>query len=733
MFALTPHGTQFAAPVTITIPFDASATNGATPLLYKTNAQGTWETVAGATFNSGLATAQISSFSYAQVVIPPLTRNEPTRSWIFRLWPGDGGDPIELENLVQEGGDLDQIIDFGESSSLTGEFSRLNETVLEDFIANGYVFGTNNGVTYGAVAEAPDGRLGTPEAIGSETLFGQAQSFVKNADDARLKYTITAVTIITEDFNPPLLTRPAPLVGQVTFELVGLEPQEFYRIAGTASLFGANDHFFYEAETSADSPEFLWFNEHFTIRNEDVAVRVSPGSYVELRRHARDAQARAANHHPGGHLADQDRRRVHRVVERQRLHLESSRRRRRRRLPGLVRRRVPARPRQHRGHDDRVRGASRRRIIRCRWKRCSRDPTTQSSARRPPIRCPKPARCSSKRRTSSVDESPNATPVIAITRTGGATGKVSANFATISGGTATSDEDYTEVNTTVYFADGESGRRLMRVPVRRDIRPEGDETVRIALSEPGGCAALGNQQKALLTIRDDSEIVPVLVFSVGGSVAGVKGSGLVIEEATTGTRVTPTADGDFTFVYRFPQGTPYNVRIASNPTKSASNLPGQQSHGHGDGEHHGCERHLHGPAVVGFARYEFRIARSRDDRVSSAAPQRLRYRAMARSSRSATCVSRVTTSMARWIRRSVLRARLPSHSLAASTTRRQTSRSSRTAGWSSSARVGRAVATRVTTSPSRASTGTERWMRRLALAARRTWTFSPITTWRMKC
>jgi len=100
MFALTPHGTQFAAPVTITIPFDASATNGATPLLYKTNAQGTWETVAGATFNSGLATAQISSFSYAQVVIPPLTRNEPTRSWIFRLWPGDGGDPIELENLV---------------------------------------------------------------------------------------------------------------------------------------------------------------------------------------------------------------------------------------------------------------------------------------------------------------------------------------------------------------------------------------------------------------------------------------------------------------------------------------------------------------------------------------------------------------------------------------------------------------------------------------------------------
>jgi hypothetical protein len=97
MFALTPHGTQFATPVTITIPFNAAATNGATPLLYKTNAQGNWETVAGATFNSGLATAQISSFSHAQVVIPPLTGNAPTRSWTFRLVPGDGSEEIELE------------------------------------------------------------------------------------------------------------------------------------------------------------------------------------------------------------------------------------------------------------------------------------------------------------------------------------------------------------------------------------------------------------------------------------------------------------------------------------------------------------------------------------------------------------------------------------------------------------------------------------------------------------
>lgn len=565
MFALTPHGTQFATPVTITIPFNAAATNGATPLLYKTNAQNNWEVVAGATFDSGLATAQISSFSYAQVVIPPLTKNEPTRSWIFSLVPGDGSDAFELAKDTQVGGDLDKVVDFGESSSPTAEFSRLNETVLEDFTANGYVFGTNNGVSYGALAEAPDGRLGTPELIGSTTLFAQAQSFIKNSADARLKYTITAVTIIAEDFNPPLLTGPAPLVGQVTFELIGMNPQQFYRVAGTASVFGANEHFFYEAQTSADSPEMLWFRDNFTIHIEDVAFAfpqdqtqsctgtratlklVRPITIpVDISQIAAGEEftvwssinAEATNRRGGGGGADCQASYVGAFL------------------------RDPAE----------IDGTT----IEFEGLTPTNNPLPLATLQPPP---PDPVECTAannplpeagslqfEAENFVVDESPNATPMIAITRTGGATGKVSANFATISGGTATSDEDYTAVNTLVYFADGESGRRLVRVPIRRDIRPEGDETVRIALSEPGGCAALGNQAKATLTIRDDSEIVPVLTFSIGGSVAGLEGSGLVIEEVTTGTRVTPTADGDFTFVYRFPQGTPYNVRVATNPT-----------------------------------------------------------------------------------------------------------------------------------------------------------------------
>jgi hypothetical protein len=76
MFAFTPHGTTFAAPVTVTLPFDpASVPTGTTPALYKTDAQNQWERVAGATFGADSVNAQLTNFSWVQHVLP----NEPTR------------------------------------------------------------------------------------------------------------------------------------------------------------------------------------------------------------------------------------------------------------------------------------------------------------------------------------------------------------------------------------------------------------------------------------------------------------------------------------------------------------------------------------------------------------------------------------------------------------------------------------------------------------------------------
>jgi alpha-tubulin suppressor-like RCC1 family protein len=79
MFAFTPHGTSFAAPVTVTLPFNAaSVPAGVTPALFKTNAAGAWERVAGATLNAATATAQVTSFSFLLVgSLPPQITTQP--------------------------------------------------------------------------------------------------------------------------------------------------------------------------------------------------------------------------------------------------------------------------------------------------------------------------------------------------------------------------------------------------------------------------------------------------------------------------------------------------------------------------------------------------------------------------------------------------------------------------------------------------------------------------------
>lgn len=82
MFAFTPHGTSFAAPVTVTVPFNAAAVPaGATPALYKTTGTGTWERVSNATVNAGTVTAQVTSFSWLIVGnVPPIITTQPANA-----------------------------------------------------------------------------------------------------------------------------------------------------------------------------------------------------------------------------------------------------------------------------------------------------------------------------------------------------------------------------------------------------------------------------------------------------------------------------------------------------------------------------------------------------------------------------------------------------------------------------------------------------------------------------
>jgi hypothetical protein len=71
VFAFTPHGTTFAQPATVTVPFDAALLGSGTAELWKTNAAQTgWEAVAGAMLGSGTMSAPASAFSWYAVVTP---------------------------------------------------------------------------------------------------------------------------------------------------------------------------------------------------------------------------------------------------------------------------------------------------------------------------------------------------------------------------------------------------------------------------------------------------------------------------------------------------------------------------------------------------------------------------------------------------------------------------------------------------------------------------------------
>jgi sugar lactone lactonase YvrE len=89
MFAFTPHGTTFAVPATITVPFDvASVPAGRTPRLFKTDAtQSSWQEVPGATVEGNAMKGQVSGFSFA--VVAGAT-DDPDQPFISSIDPDHG-------------------------------------------------------------------------------------------------------------------------------------------------------------------------------------------------------------------------------------------------------------------------------------------------------------------------------------------------------------------------------------------------------------------------------------------------------------------------------------------------------------------------------------------------------------------------------------------------------------------------------------------------------------------
>ena len=90
--------------------------------------------------------------------------------------------------------------------------------------------------------------------------------------------------------------------------------------------------------------------------------------------------------------------------------------------------------------------------------------------------------------------------LVAVNRTGGASG-VTVQFTTADG-SATAPADYTAVSQTVSFGAGETSK-ILAIPIVDDGLREGNETVRLLLTNPTGGAVLGAYPQGVLTITDN--------------------------------------------------------------------------------------------------------------------------------------------------------------------------------------------------------------------------------------
>ena len=121
---------------------------------------------------------------------------------------------------------------------------------------------------------------------------------------------------------------------------------------------------------------------------------------------------------------------------------------------------------------------------------------------------------------------------ITVVRTGTLAGTVTVSYAT-QADTAAAGVDYTDVNGTVTFLDGED-TKTFQVPITNDGTIEGNETVTLNLSNPTGGATIGTVEPATLTILDDDGPPPTVTNvnpdegpAAGGTTVTVTGTNFV--------------------------------------------------------------------------------------------------------------------------------------------------------------------------------------------------------------
>jgi uncharacterized delta-60 repeat protein len=424
---------------------------------------------------------------------PPVTHGKPHREWLFQEYRANGLEPVTVGQGDRDGGVLDESHDFGSILTSGGD-------VNLDGRAIGRVYATPSGETYHVITEAPtaDTDLNKPDSpIGNIVYLAQHQSFKKNAADATMRFVVSRADVRTVDDNPEGLSyQECPtrkgcegtIEGEIHLQVSALKNDSpFMDRAGGAIVNGYFQKWDFDAWTESWAENGLWDKGSFDFNPDFYGGGAKDAARLQLNAaKSFDVPLAAVN-----------------VGEEFTLQVL-----------------VSARTYDRRGHEstvwsslfDPLHGGGT--AVETTGLEPTDNPiTTTPPHRTDPVPCvsgPNPAAGILQFSKPAYDapEWP-ARPVVFVTRSGGNAGAVSVTLTT-AGGTATPNVDYEPLTTTVYFGDGDTTPRAVRLPIRPDATPEEDETVNVTLSAPGGCAMLGADASAILTILDDDRPEPIV-------------------------------------------------------------------------------------------------------------------------------------------------------------------------------------------------------------------------------
>jgi uncharacterized delta-60 repeat protein len=552
MFAFTPHGITFKVPVTITLPFDAAAAPaGSAPALYKTNAQNQWELLSNATLDTDGLSAEVTSFSYGIEKI-----RAPQRSWsvdaysrlAFPMTPRlDQGKQNEFVVLKKP-------YDFG-PALLQDPSAPVPDLLPREFRATGRINASQWGDTYSVSGEAPVASDAL-DPIGNSVSFSQSQTYRKKEVNATLRLKVTqarleAIDAGTEDLalcttsrNSPAALCDAKMESWLSFSVNAyagtpeLKGATFFNGYGSAKLEGWRKHWTLAVPTvsAGSSAQNLWLARHFSL-DEDVDGDVG---------HAKLTIAPSVGLVPIdvdlSSIGDEE---VFTLDVSATTFVFNPRRSEFTYLGAFFRD-----PQQIDGDVQVITEGLE---------------LLDTPAESPGNGCAPGASPGTLQFISpdtrigeAVGE---AGPMLFVMRTGGSDGEVSATVST-SDGTATAGGDYRSVNTSVTFADGDLAPRAVRVPLIYSADAEPNKTFNVTLSAPTGCASLGLASTAV-TILDDTRALPTS-FTLGGTVTGLAGSGLVL--LSEGLEQSIAGNGPFTFAHPLSNGWLYDVHVKTQPT-----------------------------------------------------------------------------------------------------------------------------------------------------------------------